>query len=38
MSLFGREKISPEEVQHLRKVYDKQSGKQKSKRSPKKGK
>ena len=37
MSLFGREKISPEEVQHLRKVYDKQSDKKKPKRSRKKG-
>ncbi len=38
MSLFGREKISPEEVQHLRKVYDKQSSKKKPKRSRKRGK
>jgi predicted transcriptional regulator len=38
MSLFGREKISPEEVQHLRKVYDKQTAKKKPKRSRKKSK
>jgi predicted transcriptional regulator len=42
MSLFGREKISPDEVQHLREVYDKQtdnpSGKKKPKRSRKRGK
>ena len=38
MSLLGRENISPEEVQHLRKVYDKQSSKKKPKRSRKRGK
>jgi len=37
MSLFGREKISPEEVERLRKGYDEKSAKKKSGRPRKKG-
>lgn len=38
MSLFGREKISRDEVERLRKVFDEQSATEKPKRSRKKGK